>query len=116
MIASSRHINQKGLTKVERNVRDAYLFHDAKKIARRVEMYQDAENRGLRQSIITRRRREMLLACEDLIDTANQRLSDRDLRDCAGSEAVQVRDAALGATADVVVMKRHGRPLGRPPV
>lgn len=99
------------LTKTERDLRDCMLHNTAGEIAYRYQRYHEALNEGLADSIRNRRHRELIKACEGLIEVGTSRLPDAYLRYAYGEAAVRERDKLLGLGADVVPIKRSGRPL-----
>jgi hypothetical protein len=99
------------LTKLERSIRECMLNNSAGEVAYRHERYWQAVNDGLSKGIQQRRHREMLRACEALIEVGTSRLPDTYLRYSHGEVAVRERDKLLGVGADVVPIKRSGRPL-----
>lgn len=86
------------------------LNNSAGEVAYRHERYWQAVNGGLSKGIQQRRHREMLKACEALIEVGTSRLPDAYLRYSHGDAAVAERDKLLGAGGDVVPFKRNGRP------
>lgn len=110
-MVSSRIKSQQGLIRIERNVRDAFLAHGAKRIARAVDRHRAAEQADLNTPIVKRRFRQMIYACEEMIATANERLSDADLEAFSGRDAVNLRNSIAGGKGDVILLKRDGRPL-----
>ncbi len=86
------------------------LMNAAEQVVYRRNRYWDASEGKLGKSIIDRRLREYMRACEVLIEIGTNRLSDSTLAYFGGDKAVAERDKLLGASADVVPFKRRGRP------
>jgi hypothetical protein len=99
------------LTKTERLLRETMLNNAAGTLAYRHERYWAAKEDELSDSIIKRRHREFIKACESLIEVGTSRMPDAYLRYAYGEKAVAERDKLLGAGGDVVPFKRHGRPV-----
>jgi hypothetical protein len=98
------------LTKLERSIRECMLNNSAGDLAYRHERYWQAVSEELSEGIQKRRYREMLKACEALIEVGTSRLPDAYLRYSHGDAAVAERNKLLGAGGDVVPFKRNGRP------
>jgi hypothetical protein len=98
------------LTKFERGMREILLYNAAQELSYRVGRLNEAEEEGLSKSILTRRRREMIKACETLISVGTARMPDTAIAHLGGPEEVERRDALLGAGGTVTPLKRNGRP------
>ncbi len=98
------------LTNTERSIRECMLNNSAGDLAYRHGRYWQAVSDGMSDGIQKRRYREMLKACETLIEVGTSRLPDAYLRYSHGDAAVAERDKLLGAGGDVVPFKRNGRP------
>jgi len=88
------------------------LLNTGREVARRWQLYWDAQEQRLSNFIRQRRLREFRQACDRLAQTATQRVSDGLLRCFENDAAVAERDKLLGAQADVVPFKRDGRSIG----
>ena len=107
---SGKMIDKPKLTKLERSIRECMLNNSAGELAYRHERYWQSVSDRLSEGIQKRRLREMLRACEALIEVGTSRLPDAYLRYAHGEVAVKKRDKLLGAGGDVVPFKRNGRP------
>ena len=102
------------LATVERRLREVALLNAAENVVYRRNRYYDAREEQLKGSIVDRRYREYMVACETMVEIGSQGITDAYLRWMGGEKAVADRDKLLGAGADVVPFKRGGRPpLGR---
>ncbi|RYG87160.1 MAG: hypothetical protein EON59_08215 [Alphaproteobacteria bacterium] len=102
------------LTTVERRLRNVALMNAAENIVYRRNRYYEARDDQLNDSIVDRRYREYMTACEVMVEIGSHGITDAYLRCMGGEKAVADRDKLLGAGADVVPFKRGGRPpLGR---
>jgi hypothetical protein len=98
------------LTTFERRMREILLYNSAQQLAYRVRRLNEAEDEGLNKSILARRRREMIKACEVLIAAGTSRMPDKAIAHLGGPEEVKRRDTLLGAGGTVTPLKRDGRP------